>query len=265
MIKSIFTLTTGLALAAGAVAQSQIYADRFQAIRAGVVVLDADRVGADPAQSDAPYAFYNLQRAGSLRPATWNFVNPFAPSLFDAARAGRWNALRTANGFAGPGDPPAIPENAKITKANAAYWEIFLTSMPESALAAYDVLLVAPRTFLSLNPAEREKLRRFMDKGGTLWVDMGGIDPSTGIDAINNVPLAAVPDRASSGTQAPRGDFRSPLLRRPNRLTPDEINLLLTNSDITRGQANYTTLAPIPAGGYQPLYGSLFGEFGVLQ
>ena len=75
---------------------------------------------------------------------------------------------------------------------------------------------------LTINPSDREKLRRFVDKGGILWIDYtyGFLDQSQG----GPVPFRTVfPAFATSVSQA---DYKNPLLRYPNTLSPAEISVL---------------------------------------
>ncbi len=231
-----------------ALAGPETFSTRQQTIRAGIVVLASDFSGGTPPSSAAPHAWFNLDSASRIKPGGWNIANPFAPSFLSGANATRWQQINAAAGSTQPA--PAAGE--QVTKSKAAYWEVFLSSTTDTQLANYDVLLVAPRFFVSLNSTERDKLRKFVDHGGVLWIDTGVI--TAGIDTPNNFPLAFLLGNGSIGGDASFGT--QPLLTRPFRLNPRDIRLLNQQPF----NANKYFLDAVPGGLLGGLYDGLSAE-----
>src|SRR5579884_1001042 len=103
----IAVFATALATAAVALAGPQTYATRPQTIRAGIVILDSAKSGADPIPGSAgPHVWFNLDSNQSVKPVSWTFVNPHAPARVTADIAARWSGQATAG--------------ARISKRNAA-------------------------------------------------------------------------------------------------------------------------------------------------
>jgi len=251
---------TGIAVAGLATvgwAGPQGYASRFQNIRAGVVVLDADRVsGAVPARSAAPFTFYNLDQAAPIKPAGWSFYNPYGPSVLSPELFARYSAINASlpSGVRGPA--PVLGD--RLTKRNAPYWEVSIGGLSDAQLANYDVLLVAPRYNGSLNPAERNKLRRFVDNGGVLWVDPGAL--ATPLDNINNFPIAfqVIPSPESGGEQT---DYANPLVTWPQTLSPREMSVLNAET----WSANNWLIAPTSPNPVNTLFSGLVSEYQQLK
>ncbi|MEZ0327686.1 MAG: hypothetical protein ACAH95_17455 [Fimbriimonas sp.] len=249
-----------IAIAPLAVAQTQ--AKRSQGIRAGVVIIDSANAGGRPARSAAPHAWFMLNSDRWVKPASWNIYNPNAPStlanvapLPDGRLRGwqRWNAIDPT--FTPPVDTP-------LTKRHAAYWEVFLSDTSDAAMSQYDVLLLNPKYFASLNPLEREKLRRFVDRGGLLWIDPAGLNGSgsTSVDMANNFPYAFAPYNVNSPTV--RNDFTQPLLTSPHAISAEEMELINNDSaskfvmgpvDVTATMQQYVGGVVLEFQKYQPV------------
>ena len=242
-------ITLGLAVSAFAGPQS--YATSTQKVRAGIVVLDSD-LGVGSSGNGAPYAFYNLDKNTKVKPGGWNIMNPYGASRLSGYSLTRWQTL----------DPLANPQfNDQVTKAIAPYWEVFLSQLNDSQLADYDVLMCTPTARASLNPTERERLRRFVDQGGILWVDLGKLPSSTSIDQINGFPLAFRGD-IFSGTANLQSDFSQPLLSKPNLLSSRDSELLNGNSRATSAfSLSSITLNPRLRG----IFSALIDDFGQLE
>ncbi len=208
-----------LALGAVADAGPQGYATRVQTIRAGVVILASAKAnpGAAPT-SVAPFALYELDADSTVKPAGWSFSNPHAPGVVTPDIKARWAAV---TGTAGPavGSP--------ITKREAAYWEVLLNQANDEALDDYDLLVVNPTAGASLTSAERNRLARFVDKGGVLWIDLGG---GVGVDAVNNFPLPFAP--LATGNGGLLADFTQPVLNRPNALSWQDMTTLSSGTGL---------------------------------
>ncbi len=246
------------ALAIAPLAFGQSQAKRSQGIRAGVVIIDSASTGGGQPLSAGPHAWFNLSSDRWVKPASWNIYNPNAPStlanvapLPDGRLRGwqRWNAIST--------DTPAA--NTPLTKRHAAYWEVFLSDSSDAALSQYDVLLLNPKSHASLNPLEREKLRRFVDRGGLLWIDPAGVQGpgASGIDTANNFPYAFWTRNQPSN--ASRSDLTQPLLTSPNPLSVAEIDLINVSYD-----TNFTMRA-VAVGLMSRYVGGLEAEYAKYQ
>lgn len=243
ILRSISLLSAAASLAAFGGAQTQSYVTKAKNIRAAVVILDADKSNVPGAlgQTAAPFAFYNLDRAQGVKPGGWNFVNPYAPGQTTAETIARYS------GFAGPSTT-----GLAIDKSKAAYWSVRLATLNDNQISDYDVLLISSPFNLSLNPTERERLRKFVDGGGVLWVDL-----STGVvDLPNNLP-AAIGLGTATGNQY--RDISSPLLSGLRRVTDQDLNLLNGS-----GGTNVVLKDPTTAGTFPGnfLTASLTGEWG---
>lgn len=167
-----------------AIATSSLAADNFArrsfGIKTGVVLLESARVAGEAANY-APHVWFNLDANKRIKPSKLYFYNPSHESQYTAAVNSRWTVLADA---VGAGAPPAV--GSKMTKRDAPYWEVPVGSLSDSVIADFDVLFVAAYGFTQLNSNEREKLRRFCDQGGILWVDTAN---GTTIDSVNNFPV----------------------------------------------------------------------------
>lgn len=208
-----------------AASAQQTYATRTTEVRVGVVILDANRTPGNVIANDAPFVWLNADRNSRIKPAGWDFRNPNAPSRVSDDIAARWTTLS-------PGNPPIA--GRPITKINAAYWEVQLSGVNEAQMAEYDALLVPVYRGLQLNTAERERLRRFVDQGGVLWVD---VNNATIVDIVNNMPL---PFRVNNGgNQGARStDFFHPLLSVPYSIPLGAVDAL---SDNLQSTVNFVT------------------------
>jgi hypothetical protein len=201
-----------LALLASAFSQ-QRFADRRYDIRAGTLVLSSAMYTAGE-----PNVWYNLDRNSSVKPGGWSFSNPRGASRLSSDMITRW----------GPGplglNLPLPDVNAQLTKADAGYWEVYLSSASDNVLADYDVLLLSARGLISLLPAEREKLRAFVDQGGLLWVD---VNSETTFDVANM--LAPGFQRGSGVPGSFRANLFHPLLTTPNQIGVPQLGAMMTD------------------------------------
>jgi hypothetical protein len=250
MFGRLIGLVSFSAFAAVALAGPQTFAQRVQNIRAAVVILDSAKANANAQpQSAGPYALYNLDANTSIKPAGWNFYNPYAPTRLTPAIYSRWSSIDSTT----PVYSAAAP--AGISKRNAAYWEIFLSQTTDQVLANYDLLVVNPAFFASLNPTEQNRLRRFVDNGGVLWVDPAGM--TSGVDPFNNFPLPFVTANPSGFGQ--QTDFFNSLMNSIQQLTPGDINTL------DQASPNQYVLAPVSLGTMTQIGGGTAYDFSRLQ
>jgi hypothetical protein len=267
MLRRQFTLlasvgVAGLHLTATASAQ-QTFASRSQVIKAGVVLIESSFVTRTTPPfrepiSAAPYVWFNLDSNKTIKPAGWTFVNPHAKTVVDDAEQERWTAILNAiPPYPAPYGVVASP--ARYSKRNAGYWEARLSELSETQIADYDVLLLAPTGMARLSSTEREKLRRFVDKGGVLWIDPSALAVNSattgGIDLVNSFPTPTALAFASA-TATEYKDFSQPLLNGPQPLSLRDINSLSSAPD-----SFFKDLVPPNTGGYRLIFGESFSDY----
>lgn len=209
----ISSLAAVAAFAACAVAQPSGYAKTPVRINAGVLLIDSSAGPGGVAANNDPYVFFNLDRRGDIKPPGWTFENPIAPTTATPAMQTRWDAIYNAL-F---GTPGPFPVGTRIGKNSAPYWEVVLSQISEENITKFDILVLHSSGFLSLSPADREKIRVFLDAGGTLWYDKATTQT---VDAFNGFP---VPFRTTNAGANPSVlQPNHPLLTYPYRLTPYE-------------------------------------------
>ncbi|MGV3618792.1 MAG: hypothetical protein ACO1SV_26000 [Fimbriimonas sp.] len=258
------TATLAVATLPAPAAAQQTFASRGQTIRAGIVILESARsnaVGSQPV-SAGPHVWFNLDSNKSVKPAGWTFVNPHARTSSTEADQARWNTIESSIVPAPPaayrvGLPPI-----RLSKRTAAYWEVRLGTLTENQISDYDVLLINPAHRAQLNPAEREKLRRFVDKGGVLWIDPAGL-PVGGIDNGNSfpVPFRTVP----ASTAVEFKDFSQPLLSGPQPLSMRDLAALSTTPDSTSFDRDLMAPDVSEVGDIGLLFGESYTDFGRLK
>lgn len=149
-------MAAGTAQAAGLT-----YSEQAKDIKVGILLTAG--LNADPNYRPNPYTFFVMDRREDLKPAGWNLYNPQASSHVTPDIVARWGTIYNV------GDP--------VDKGMGCYWEVNIGDTSPDELAQYDVLLLtgyadatgAPN--ISFNSREREKLRKFVDNGGVLWVE----------------------------------------------------------------------------------------------
>lgn len=215
------TTLAAIALLGGlAAAQPVTYAQRTTGIRAGVLLVDSNKLGVTgvPA-NDTPHVWFNLDANSAAKPPGWSFYNPRASTQVSASVQSRWTLIASVVG----GGAPAV--GARITKRDAPYWEVPLSSAGDQEMADYDVLVFSGYRLVSLNPIEREKLRRFMDGGGVLWLDF---TTGTQLDGINPFPVPFQLNAAPLGAVR-SADFFDPLLSYPNAVNDQSVAAMETS------------------------------------
>ena len=205
----ILAVTTAVAVA------QQGNAFRTVNIRAAYLHLDRDHLptGGLPKSRMAPFVWFNLDSNLSVKPAGWNFYNPLAPGWLDASE-------RTFFDDRFFGTPAA---QSPVNKRTARYWWLNVAELTDNDFAQLDVAILQVTTpNLSVSPADREKLRRFVDKGGILWIDYtyGWLDQSQGGPISHRVFIPGLPVTVN------QADYTNPLLRYPTTLTPNEVGVV---------------------------------------
>jgi hypothetical protein len=200
------------ALATTVAGQPLNYGGEATEVRVGVLLTDSQRAANGFQTNAAPHVWYALDRDITVKPARWSFVNPGAPSVLSAAAQRRWASFDA--GTPGPG--------SAVSKASAPYWEVELGALDERSLARYDVLSLTVDRKLSFTSGERERLRRFIDQGGVLWVDLVNT-LGVSYDEANPLPF---PFAVATSLGDVDGDLLHPLLRSPNALTLSDLNTM---------------------------------------
>jgi hypothetical protein len=174
-------------------------------VNAGVVMFNAN----DTLVRDV-YTFYAMDRRTDLKPLGLSFRNPFAP--------------------------------AGTTRNQAAYWLVDVSRLNDNQLARYKILLISRTSWGGrggMTAEIREKLRRFVDGGGVLWVDV----PREGASGTLFFPeVAPVANRQPINIV----NLNHPLLRGYYTLTPAEIaNLGLRGRGFGGGALNISANRPV--------------------
>ncbi|MBS1717124.1 MAG: hypothetical protein JSS72_05270 [Armatimonadetes bacterium] len=227
----IFALVGLVSLACG---QAVKYANTTTTVRAGIGLLDANKTLAEPGPENlTPYVWYNLDRLPVGKPNGWVFQNPAAPS---------------------------------VQKSDKTYWEIRISQTSDTQLAQFDVLCVPIYQNISLSPFERERLRRFVDQGGLLWIDLTSTNLSVNQDKTNGFPIPFQVN-ATMGSVHSASDLFHPLLSFPNQLTASDVSLTLTTASgsiatppLSGGSADPLLLPVSAAGQFESVVGEYDGS-----
>lgn len=197
-------------------AAAYVYGNQQRAINAGVLLNDAN-TGAVQPPSVAPYVFFVLDQRHDVKPFGWNIVNPLAPHAVSNAIQQRWTTLSFGQ---------AIYPNM------AAYWEVSLSRTSIDRLQQFDVLyLPISANQTPFTAADTEKLRRFVDEGGQLWIESAGGTLATTPDAPYNGGIYGPlffdfqinNSSALSALTLPANGARHPIFTTPNLLSPEEL------------------------------------------
>ena len=178
------------------------YEPRTVPVNAGVVMFGAN----DNLVRDV-YTFYAMDRRTDLKPLGLSFRNPFA--------------------------------QAGTTRNQAAYWLVDVSRLNDNQLARYKILLISRTSWAGMTAEIREKLRRFVDAGGVLWVDV----PQQGASGTLFFPeVAPVANTAAINIV----NLNHPLLRGYYTLTPAEVaSLGLRGRGFGGGALNISANRPV--------------------
>lgn len=190
----------GIVLAQAAVAAGQSYVDKRRMITVGVLDMSYQKWQTGlfvpfPVPPAAPYVFFIMGQREDMKPQGWTFVNPLA------------------------GGTDAY-------KNTAAYWIVPLAQTTIENLAKFDVLYMSAKQPDVVFPmSERDKLRRFVDGGGCLWVDNGG-GMSFSTETAEAFFLPGVNFTVGGGTNPTLLTRLHPLVTSPFWLAPNEVTSL---------------------------------------
>lgn len=190
-------------ISSAALCGSLTYNNQRKLIQAGVISFQPGEL------PGLPYMFYIMDQRLDIKPTGWEFVNPMAMSN---------------------------------NKAAASYWEVSI-NVPFEDIAKFDVLYLAAPVGKNLvfTREQKEKLRKFVDGGGVLWVENKGAGFNGTID-FGNFFITKI-DFGNLGTRPSKPLTPAhPLLARPFTLTWQDVNNLgnsgISGSTITGGSAN---------------------------
>ncbi|MCC6727822.1 MAG: DUF4159 domain-containing protein [Chthonomonadales bacterium] len=208
------------------------YVSQRRPVRAGIVVCSALNMGNYGPENPDPHVFYVLDSRTDLKPLGMEFLNPLAPPAVTAGIYQRW--LRRNRGpdpafVAGTPMSQAFQVGSRITKNMGAYWEVDLDNASTESLQQYDLLYIhGHRPSVDFTPEQRDKLRRFVEGGGTLWVETcGGLSFAPRSPFLFDVQFHNGGGGAGSGTPgAVIAAANHPLLTSPFVLTPPEVQSL---------------------------------------
>ena len=212
--------TAALCCAAATLGSAQNYAVRTTPVNVGVLVIESQRTARGASGQPlnlTPHVWGQLDQDRAIRPAGWNLQNPHAATQMTQAMNARWATLQAFNGSANA----LPPVGSRLTKRHAGYWEVFLNTVGEDTLDSYNVLALTVSQRMAMNPLEREKLRKFVDQGGILWVDL--LDGAAPSDLFNPGPL---PFSIGTASGPLFSDRTHPLLSRPFEITPEDLFVL---------------------------------------
>ena len=201
------------ATVSAAFAQPLSYGQNVVQVKAGVLLIESQRVGAAPGQpyNPVPHHWHMLDLDRTIKPASWSFINPLGQSTFTDTMGVRWAANPLAGGLPNVGD--------NLSKATGSYWEVKLSEVSDVQLAQFDILSLSVAGTLALNSTEREKLSKYIDGGGVLWIDLvneGGLV----VDPLNSPPYAFATGASAVQIDA---NLYHPMLTFPNPMTIDDV------------------------------------------
>ncbi len=265
MIKRTLAILSALAIAGASLAQ-QGFALRKTDIRAAYLHLRNDHApianpvnAGAPMANVAPFVWYNLDSNTQIKPAGWNIYNPLASGTLTSDESAFFQTI-----FA---NTPVVPVGAtgpENTKRNAAYWWLNVANLTDDDMDMLDVAMLQVATpALRVHPSDRERLRRFVDKGGVLWVDLsyGSFDQANGLP----LPFRAV--FPGSPNANPQWDLQTQLFRYPYTLNSNEIQSIATGPNYgllptNKAGLDLVDLSTEGAGSIAPLLHNLVGPLG---
>lgn len=166
------------------------YTNQKRTIRACVLVTeagqDANGGGSIYPSNVTPHVFYALDSRTDLKPGNFIFENPLAPEIVTQDIYNRWLNRSQANGNKdraftnGTSEQQLFQVGAPCTKNIAAHWEVNLSKVTAQDLQQFDVVLMPlhgsrGNLGVQFTPAERERLRHYVDQGGTIWLENEGV------------------------------------------------------------------------------------------
>ena len=225
-----------LCLVAASVVQaaSFTYSIQPKRIRAGVII--GSVAAGYPENRPDPYVFYVMDSRQDLKPAGWQFYNPIASSHVTEDIYNRWKTSEVAPPGSGWNRPYVYNMGQPITKNMGCYWEVPFgrgANSPPSVeeLAQFDVLLLTGYGQRRFDAWQKEKLRKFVDGGGVLWIESRNtygqirLDSSFFLPGLDFDPNTSIGNPQPPALAADTAQLHS-LINRPFLLTWKDIQTL---------------------------------------
>ncbi|MEN6520646.1 MAG: DUF4159 domain-containing protein [Armatimonadota bacterium] len=188
-------------LAQIAFAGAQTYVDKQHVINAGVLLPRLSTNLKLDVGAKAPYIFYIMGLRDDIKPHGWTFVNPLA------------------------GGKDSYYKNYRK------YWEVSLAQTTYENLAKFDILYMNADEAVRFPMADRDKLRRYVDGGGCLWVDNGGnMTFPSGTNAVDEFFLPGLNFTSGGGGTPMLLQTLHPLVTTPFKLSSYELASLSSTS-----------------------------------
>lgn len=228
-------LLTGSPAAERALGDATTYATARRQVRCGVVVcsaLDYTFNNASGTTVTAPentgtHIFYILDSRTDLKPSGLEFVNPMAPPVVTGDIYSRWQSRVRSGAYDPAFDSSSnasrlFQVGSKITKNMGPYWEVNLDTISTDDIKNYDLLYIhSHRQNTAFTPDQREKLRKFMEAGGTVWLENSGqMTMSANAPFIYDIQFG---NGYTTDSGAVIATANHPLLSSPYQLTPQEL------------------------------------------
>ncbi len=256
------TMVAGLLIGVSvrALADAGTYVSARRQIRVGIITTRAlNMPNNEGPENPDPHVFYILDARTDLKPSGIEFINPLAPPTLTGEIYERWR--RRSRG----GDPAFTPGNpisdlfrvgARVTKNMGAYWEVNIDALEASDLQQYDLLyLHTHKPDVALPADTREKLRTYIDGGGTLWVEQcGGFTFNRYAPFFFDIQFRSGGPAGGAGRPgAVIGAPNHPMLTSPYVLSPEEVQTLGDKN--VGGWYIYNPYDPADPGYYDPTAG----------
>ena len=225
--RAALVLVAGASLLAGyaapAHAQATFYASTRRQVKACVLTFDPN-LHPKYQSAPVPFLFYVMDSRPDLKPGGWDIINPLAPSTITGEVYNRWKGRAAADPAfqGGTAESQSFRLNGPLTKNMGAYWEFNLDKGSDDDIKQFDIALLSFSNNFAFNQAERERLRRFVDGGGTLW-----IENENGSTVSPNAPLFFNYTATSSGPANLPSQQHHPLFSFPNTFSAGEVYSLM--------------------------------------
>src|SRR6185503_7500128 len=128
-----------------------------------------------------PHVFYVLNSRNDLKPLGFEFMNPAAPAVITSEIYKRWQDRQRGGAspdpafVAGSSQAAVFTVGSRVTKNMGAYWEVNVDTLATEDLRQFDILYIhSHKQNITFGSEVKEKLRRYVDAGGTLFVENCG-------------------------------------------------------------------------------------------
>lgn len=210
-------------------ADAHTYVSTRRQVKVGILTSSALEVVANNvdygSENPDPHFFYVLDSRSDVKPLGLEFVNPLAPPVITGSIYDRWaKRVRGTDPAFVAGSPQSkmFQIGAKVTKNMGAYWEVSLDNVTAQELQQFDLLFITSHiSGIAFSADQREKLRKFIDGGGTLFVENCGR-----MSFDNNAPFffdVNFHSGTNGNSQGIMGNQNHPLLSDPYIIAPQDM------------------------------------------